>query len=262
MAGLVEARWSRAARWSRRLAVLALAVAVIGLGSHNFGLIETPVFIWTLFVAAALAIAALLLVAAGFQRVWYSGDRGGADLTLAVVLSSLLLAPFCVAGWLGLSHPALNDVTTDLDDPPAFRVAQTFRLPPMNPLTLPTPQSRADQERAYPELTGRRYGAAFDQITAAVETLMQQQGWKILSAMPENGELEITVEAMGRLPIIALPFDVAVRITDEGNAAYVDMRSASRFGGRDMGTNAGIVSGFLKDLDAQVSALAAPTPAE
>ncbi|MGE0281735.1 MAG: DUF1499 domain-containing protein [Rhizobiaceae bacterium] len=253
-----EEQWSVAAWWSRRVAVLAAFVEVIAVAGHRFGLIETVPFLWVLATVAALAVAALLLAAAGFQRVWHFGDRGGADLTAGLLLAALLLIPYGVAGWFAFSRPALSDISTDVDDPPPLIATATFRTPDMNPVTAPTPESRAIQAKAYPELTGRRYSISFEQTVSEVETIMETRGWQILSPLSPGSGVETTIEALANVPVLALGSDVAVRITDEGNAIYVDMRSASRYGRRDMGVNATYISGFLKDLDARANGLALP----
>jgi hypothetical protein len=253
-----EEQWSSAAWWSRRVAVLAVFVGVIAVAAHRFGLIETAPFLWVLVVVGALPLAALLLAAAGFQRIWHFGDRGGVDLAVGLLLAVLVLAPYGVAGWFAFSRPALADVSTDVDDPPLLTAAATFRTVDMNPLTVPTPEIRAIQLKAYPELTGRRYSISFEQTVSEVETIMEARGWKILSPLSSGNGIETTIEGLASLPMLALGYDVAVRITDEGNAIYVDMRSASRYGGRDMGVNAAYISGFLKDLDARANGLALP----
>ena len=53
-----------------------------------------------------------------------------------------------------------------------------------------------------------------------------------------------------------------IRITDEGDTCYVDMRSASRYGRHDLGDNAARITGFLTALDAAVAGAAGVTPAE
>lgn len=261
ISGYVEERWSRTAWWSRRVAVFAVFVAAVSIAAHRFGLIETIPFFWVLALVAALGIGALLLAAAGFQRVWHFGDRGGADLTIGSVLAALLLAPYAVAGWWAFSHPALADISTDLDDPPRLVAAATFRTADMNPIVAPTVETRGEQTKAYPELTGRRYAVSFEQMVNEVEMLMRGRGWLILSPLASSS-VETTIEALAGLPILALDYDVAVRITDEGNAIYVDMRSASRYGSRDLGINASRINDFLTELDTRANALAAPAPQE
>jgi len=259
MSGYMDERSSSAAWWSRRVAIFAAFVGAIAIAEHRFRLIETIPFFWVLALVAAFAVCALLLAAAGFQRVWHHGDHGGADLTIGLVVATLLLAPYALAGWWAFSHPALTDISTDLEDPPLFDAASTFRTADMNPITAPTPESSAEQTKAYPELTGRRYAVSFEQIAAEVDTLVQARGWKTLSPLMSGG-VETTIEALASLPVLAVDYDVAVRITDEGNTIFVDMRSASRYGSRDMGLNASRIADFLTELDAKANALAAPAP--
>jgi len=53
---------------------------------------------------------------------------------------------------------------------------------------------------------------------------------------------------------LRFPVDAVVRMTDEGDATYVDMRSASQFGQHDLGDNARRIDDFLSDLDAAMLA--------
>ncbi len=263
MVAYLEERWSHAALWCRRLALFALALAAVALCVHWAQLIDTLPFLWTLGVVLALIVLALVLAAAGFQRVWDIGDRGAVALAVGTLASALVLAPLAVLVFLAYSHPALTDVSTDLDDPPRLQAALAFRGPEMNAIQPPTAGSKAVQQKAYPEITGRRYAAPTDQITTAIENMMTARGWQVLSMLPTGSETEYTVEALARLPILALPYDVAIRVTDEGTATYVDMRSSARYGWRDFGSNAKLISGFLTELDTQAAALAGATaPAE
>ena len=70
------------------------------------------------------------------------------------------------------------------------------------------------------------------------------------------------IEALAKTAILAFPVDISIRVTDEGETSYVDMRSASRYGRHDLGDNAARIAGFLTALDAAVAGAAAPAPAE
>ena len=45
-----------------------------------------------------------------------------------------------------------------------------------------------------------------------------------------------------------------------GSAAFVDMRSASRYGAHDLGGNAAFILGFMEALDAAMAAQAGTVP--
>jgi len=70
------------------------------------------------------------------------------------------------------------------------------------------------------------------------------------------------IEALATTTFLAFPVDVSIRITDEGDTTYVDMRSASRYGKHDLGDNAARIAGFLTALDAAVAGAAGAPPAE
>lgn len=258
----VEQRWSRAAWLGRRVAVFSLILLVVALASHRFGYLATTPFFWVLAVVVCLALLALIAAAAAFQRVWYSGYRGGGDMAVAVLISAVVLAPFVLTAWWAFATAPLSDISSDLDDPPSLLAATVFRTTDMNPIVAPDAARRQTQMRAYPAITGRRYAVTFDQLSKAVEALIKERGWELTSPLPDGSEMEFTFEAIARVPVLALPSDVAVRVTDEGNATYVDMRSVSRYGPRDLGLNAALIDSFLVELDARAATLAGVAPLE
>lgn len=253
MAVVLEERRSAAAWWCRRCSGFALFLGLVAIFAHRFGFIESWPFLMVLAVVAGLAVFALVLAVSGFQRVWYLGDRGGKNLTMGVLTAFLVLAPFAFAGWLAYHYPPLDQATTDLEDPPVIHRVDSSS-PPVRMLDV---TGIAQHTEAYPDLTGRRYTAPIDQVLVAVETLMESRGWST-SAVPtsESSDVEFVIDTTARLPVLYLPYDVAIRLTDEGNATYVDMRAAARFGTRDLGVDAWLIEGFLTELDKQAGTLA------
>ena len=73
-------------------------------------------------------------------------------------------------------------------------------------------------------------------------------------AAPEDGGAggEASIEVRAFSPWLRFPSDVVVRLTDEGEATFVDMRSASHFARHDLGDNADRIRRFLADLDARM----------
>ncbi len=62
--------------------------------------------------------------------------------------------------------------------------------------------------------------------------------------------------------LLGFPADVAIRLIDEGTSTYVDMRSASRYGGHDLGDNAARIEAFLAELDVEIAYLTVVVPTE
>jgi uncharacterized protein (DUF1499 family) len=249
-----EPKTSGAALWSRRIALFSLVLFVVAALGHRRGFVDTFDFLWTLLLVAALAVTALLLVAASFRRVWVRGDHGGGAVVVAVLVSLLVLAPFAVTGVRFFLYPRLNDISTDLVSPPALAMAAKARRGHMNPVVPIGRAAAALQIAAYPEVTGRRYNASPEDVLGAVDHVIAGKGWKIVSRQKlAAGEREYTLEAVTKTFLLGFPSDVAIRLTDEGESTYVDMRSASRYGEGDFGYNAASISRFLDALDGEMA---------
>ena len=247
MVSIPERQTSRAAGWSRRIGAFSLVLLLTVLAGHHFDLVETPVFLWVLAIVALLAFLALLLAGLALSRLWNFGDRGGRDLSVGALLALLVLAPFGVAAYWATISPPLTDISTDLDDPPVLDTSD--RTSAMNVLSPPTPGQQRLQGDAYPLVTGRSYNLPFETVVDAVETVLDRRDWDLQGPYPEtSGQTEVTINALAKSFVLGLPADVAIRITDDGDAVTVDMRSASRYGSIDFGANAERVEDFLEEL--------------
>lgn len=250
MLRFVERRVSRAAQWSRRLAWFAAMLFLLaGLG-HRFGLIETPPFLILLAIVGGLAVAALAAAALGFAQLWRNGDKAGRSALVGVLVALIVLSPFAVSGFLAYTHPRLNDISTDLIDPPALVMAERERTAEMNPIRPPDAKEIELQAEEYPEITGRRYDVSPDRVLTAVLAEVVSRGWRLRGTpvAPET-DGDTTVEAVAHTFLLGFKVDVAVRIVDEGASTYVDMRSVSRYGRHDLGDNARRIASFLAALD-------------
>lgn len=255
-----ERRLSKSAAWSRRLAAFSAMLLLVSAVAHRFGFLQTIHFFPVLAIVAVLAIAALLLAARAFYRLWHYSDIGGRNLAVGAVIALIVLTPFALMLYRGLTHPMLHDVSTDVEDPPALRFAAAMRTPDMNPVGSYTQEERRLQVADYPLVTGRRYDLSIDRVIAAVGKIVEDRGWRIVSPWSTSPEGDASLEAMVTTPILGFPVDVAIRLTNEGQSTYVDMRSASRYGVHDFGDNAARIKAFLADLDVEISSLAGVVP--
>ena len=248
----IRRRQSISAKWSVRIVFLSAILFVLsGLG-HRFERIETPEFLWLLAIVAGLAVLALRLGIKGFTSLWRRGDRGGPSAFWGAVIALVVLGPFVVTVYQAMTLPAIYDVSTDVTEPPALFALAGQRTDRMNPL-VNDPHSRALQAKAYPEVTGRRYEGSPDRILDAAVTVITNNGWTIIDqkGVPGDDE-EILMEVVARTWLLGFTSDVVIRLSDEGETTYVDMRSVSRYGIHDLGENAGRIAQFMADLDAQV----------
>lgn len=115
---------------------------------------------------------------------------------------------------------------------------------------LTTNRAFTDAEADDPRLRERAYSIPFAQVwTAALEIAGQTRGWTVVSSDPVGGE--IVAEATTRL--WGFTDDVWIRLSlDDEGQTRVEMASASRKGGADLGTNARRIARFLRSLDARL----------
>jgi hypothetical protein len=261
MAKIPERHTSKAAGWSRRTGAFSAVLLLTVLLGHRYDLVETPAFLWVLGIVALLAAFALLFAGFALSRLWYFGDRGGRDLSIGSLIALLVLVPYGIATYWAAIYPPLRDISTDLDNPPTLDV--TARTKDMNALSAPTPGEQLLQTEGYPLVTGRSYDLPFDVVLGAVETVLDRRDWQLAEPYPDaSGQSQVTIDVLARSFVVGLPADVAIRVTDDGDAVLVDMRSASRYGRYDLGDNASRIVGFLAELDQEVAGQVGAAPAE
>lgn len=173
---------SASAAWAGRLGLFAVLLLLFGVAGHRFSMLETENFVAIALLAVTAALLALVLGIVGLWRLWKVGARGGRASFWGILLALVPLLPFAFAAERYIDRPRLNDVTTDLANPPAFL------KPPAEPngwLSQVVEQipavSPATQQTAYPELTGRRYEGAIDRVSAAVLAVLEARGIAIVA---------------------------------------------------------------------------------
>lgn len=67
---------------------------------------------------------------------------------------------------------------------------------------------------------------------------------------------DVVIQGETRTFILGLPFDVVVRLREDAETTYVDIRVAARYGPRDLGIGADIAEDFLKALDGELLGIA------
>ena len=229
---------SISARWSIRCAIFALALMAVAVLLHRFGQIATGPFLSVLALAAVIAALGIILSVTGLTGLWLHGHAGGRRAAAALALCLIALSPFGFALYKAVTLPRLADVSTDLADPPQFAKSAASGLKPDL------------QSAAYPDVTGRRYGIAGENLLTLVERRVLESGWRVIERRGRLGATgETLLEAEATTLIVGFKDRIVIRVTDEGESAYVDMRSKSSFGGYDMGANAARIVKFMQALD-------------
>ena len=244
-------RPSRAARWALPPSVFAPVLAGTSILAHRLGTLSDLNFVYVLFAALVFALAGALLALFGLRALWRDAAVGGRRSGLALALSAPILLPAAAAVWLFQVTAPLSDISTDTQDPPHFS-SPSIPGPGMN-ANEPPRLNAALQKQFYENVTGRRYQLSSDGIAAQVTAVVLEKGWEPLSEKPvERAQGEWLIEAKVTSTVLGFVDDIVVRVTDEGESTYVDMRSASRFGAYDLGTNARRIVEFMNALDTRI----------
>ena len=194
---------------------------------------------------AAYAGAASALLAAGAAFVAY---RGGKRLpaTVAILAVAGGLVAFAIPyqwQWRAGRVPPIHDITTDLENPPEFEAIIPLRADAPN--TLDRPADLADRQRqGYPGLEPVTLADPLDRAFDRALALAQSNEWEIVTADKSAGRIEATDTTRW----FGFKDDVVVRLTPWGAGTRVDMRSVSRVGQSDVGTNARRIEEFLEQL--------------
>lgn len=251
-----QRRRSRSAIWALRLGLFSAVLLGLGFLLHRFWRLETPDFLTVAALAGGLALLALICAAKGLRNLWLDGDKGGARSFWGGAFGLAVLLPMAYFAALWYGSPPLYDISTDFETPPQFPPDMPARQPWMNPLTAAMQDDMLGQMSAYPDVLGRRYEAAPDRVAGGVRAVLKTFGWPLaVRIVPDAGPEPDTLRfaATAHSFILGLKSDVVIRLTDEGETTYVDMRALSQYGKRDMGLNAGFITQFLAALEGEVN---------
>src|SRR5512144_2713348 len=198
---------------------------------------------WTLYGGLAVIVVALAGLVLGLLV------RTGRSLLVSAVTLALLAA--VPVGYLRSAGrvPAIHDITTDLDDPPRFVAVLPVRRGAPNAAEYAGAALAAQQRAGYPDLAPARFAAPPDQVFARAVEVARGLGWQIVAAAPTEGRLEAT----DRTRWFGFRDDVVVRVAADGTGSRVDVRSVSRVGRSDLGTNARRIRRFLETLQTGVA---------
>lgn len=244
-----EVRVTWLATLARRLALFSLPVIVLAVALHRLGLVEYEVGFITLAAGLAIALVAVLVAAAAFVAIWNEGLRGLGRALSAFVLGVAVLAWPAFEFARGVSLPSISDITTDPSDPPRFIAVASARPSGANPVAYPGEEAAMRQSMAYPGVRPMEIEASPDEAFNLALALVDRRGWRVLdSVTPRGGQREGRIEAVSLTPLMGFREDIAIRIRTIGSGVRIDMRSASRYGSQDLGSNARRVETFFNDF--------------
>ncbi len=239
-----------AADWCRRSAAFALLLAAFAILLGRAGAVDGRAAVAVLGAALVFAVLSLLLAVVSAVAVWRTGHRGAGRALAGVVLASLMLAYPVYLAVRATQLPFLNDVTTDLANPPGFSASPAVRAARGGGAHADiSPDKRDAQRRAYPDLAPVVLDLGAEDAFALVVKTVAGRRWRVLESVPPRGKFGIgRVDAVARSRVMGLPEDVTIRLRPLAGQTRVDLRAASRVEPHDLGSNAALIAAFAEDL--------------
>ena len=241
---------SRLAIWARRFAAFSLPVVALAIVIERAGVLEIVPGLATFAAALVMAAIAVVLALASLIGIWRHGIEGlGAALTALAIGIALLAYPSFLAV-RAYRLPMIADITTDPIDPPRFEKIAQARTRQANPVAYAGLYAAELQKAAYPDIAPLDVDASVQNAYEAARAVIEKRRWQVINTRaPQPGRREAYIEAVARSPIMGFRDDIVVRIRPVGQGARVDVRSASRYGRHDFGTNASRVRALISDID-------------
>jgi uncharacterized protein (DUF1499 family) len=236
--------------WSRRIALFFVQLLIITVLLHRFGLMATPAALNLFGVSLAGLALAILVAVIGLTRIWFGGQAGGKEAFagIGIALLGLAVPLYFLSNFFLL--PNLNDIETTPRDPMKFVTLAAQRPADANPIVEPDLEAAAAQEKAYPDIRSMELERSVTEVFDMVHEAVKRLGWTIVSSDPpgENGVGRI--EANDKTLIMGFTDDVLVRVRGDDSQAFIDLRSASRYGMHDLGANADRIRAFFTEIKA------------
>ncbi len=227
---------------------LSIAAAVMAaltgpgnrLGWWNFGMAFT-LLRWAAITGGVLAACALVAL---FWSLRQRRTPLVARSIIAVLIGLLTIGLPMQLVRRGQAVPPIHDISTDTQNPPAFVALASMRSGVPNGVDHGGPAVAAAQHEGYPDITSLTLSAKPEDALAQCLAVARALGWEVVA----TSQTDLRIEATDTTPFFAFKDDIIIRITPAGPASRVDLRSVSRVGRSDLGTNARRIREFYRLL--------------
>lgn len=139
--------------------------------------------------------------------------------------------------------PRIHDITTDFENPPSFNAILPLRKDSPNTAEYGGTEVSILQQKAYPDIKPLFLSISPDQVFKLALGRAKELNWQIVNADSSERRIEATDTTFW----FGFKDDIVIRITPSPQGgSRVDLRSVSRIGLSDVGTNARRIRHFIE----------------
>jgi uncharacterized protein (DUF1499 family) len=196
---------------------------------------------WAVYLGAPGGAIALIgaALAAGAKR-----HRAAIAGVVVAAVAGALIWPTWQLQRTASEVPRIHDITTDTENPPQFVALFALRQKTQNGPEYAGDKVAREQKAAYPDIQPVMLteppAAAFERALAAARSM----GWEIVAAAAPEGRIEATATTRW----FRFKDDIVIRIAPHASGSRIDVRSKSRIGRSDLGTNAKRIRAYVHAL--------------
>jgi uncharacterized protein (DUF1499 family) len=225
-------------------ALSGLAEMISGLGTR-WGWWQYTVGFSILRWATICGLAAIVVSLGAVFTIRAEVGHHGLPLSIMGLTVGLIVAAVPLS-WIltARSVPRIHDITTDTDNPPRYVAVIPLRSGALNPAEYGGSAVAMLQHTAYPDLAPLVLPLPTDRAYDRAMAAVHKMGWAVVDGSSSEGRIEATDTTFW----FGFKDDIVVRIRPEGNGSRVDVRSLSRVGLSDIGTNAKRITAYLAAL--------------
>ncbi len=231
---------------------IGLALSVIGLLSlgvsgpgYRFGLWGYKTGISLFKYSGYFGLGGVIVCLVGWALwKWKVFPDGSTHAIIGLLIGGGLLGLALMWKFTLDKYPYIHDITTDTENPPVFVAILPLRASAENSAAYEGPELARQQLASYPDL---QPGSMSSPPPVAYPRSLQaarEMGWKIVECNPQS----LRIEATDTTCWFGFQDDIVVRLTPSPAGTRVDVRSVSRVGKSDLGTNARRIEAYLSRM--------------
>lgn len=194
---------------------------------------------WGMFVGIAAAVLAIIALA--IPKV-----RARRALGFVAALAVGLAMAYVPWQWSqrAQSVPRIHDISTDTVNPPLFVAVLPLRKDAPNTAAYGGKEVADLQLKGYPDIKPLELAVPPQVAFARALDAAERMGWAMVASNAAQGRIEATDTTLW----YGFKDDIVIRVTPSGSGSKVDVRSVSRVGRSDIGTNAQRIRQYLAKL--------------